>query len=97
MTQAHDELLHRFTVARWVCYRAWTRWGVGARNLGECLQLQLRERLAHCPPHADASAHPLLQLALRMCPAHGAIGPARHQDAGSTLRRYRCPGARALA
>ncbi|MFO1264025.1 MAG: RNA polymerase factor sigma-54 [Rhodoferax sp.] len=64
--QAHDELLHRFTVALGLL-QSLDPVGVGARNLGECLQLQLRERLAHCPPHADASAHPLLQLALRMC------------------------------
>ena len=63
---ACEELVHRFTMALGLL-QSLEPVGVGARNLGECLQLQLRERLQHTPAQAAAQPRALLELALRIC------------------------------
>ncbi len=60
---AQEELVHRFTVALGLL-QSLDPTGVGARNLGECLRLQLHERLCAAQDPAQAA---LLQLALRLC------------------------------
>ena len=62
--EQHEDLLHHFTVALGLLHSLEPA-GVGARDLGECLRLQLRA-LAEL---ADAGSdhHALLELALRMC------------------------------
>jgi len=55
-----DELVHRFTVALRLLHHLEPT-GVGARNLGECLSLQLKAL------QASAQAHPACATALRIC------------------------------
>ena len=55
-----DELVHRFTVALSLL-QSLEPVGVGARNLNECLQLQLRAQLRDDPDHRTAQA------ALKVC------------------------------
>jgi len=55
-----EELEHRFTMALGLL-QSLEPTGVGARNLGECLRLQLKARLAQAPDDALAA------VALRLC------------------------------
>jgi len=61
-----EDLVHHFTVALGLLHSLEPA-GVGARDLGECLRLQLRARLddALDPPDAEQAA--VLALALRIC------------------------------
>ena len=61
-----EDLVHHFTVALGLLHSL-EPVGVGARDLGECLRLQLRAQLddAQNPPKPDHAA--LLALALRIC------------------------------
>jgi RNA polymerase sigma-54 factor len=58
-----EDLMHHFTVALGLLHSLEPA-GVGARHLGECLQLQLRAQLDDEP---DAQRIPVLRLALRVC------------------------------
>jgi RNA polymerase sigma-54 factor len=69
-SESFDDLLHHFTVARGLLHSLEPA-GVGARNLAECLCLQLRAQLGaplgnamHAP---SPEQHALLSLALRIC------------------------------
>jgi len=69
--QAHEELVHRFTVALRLLHSLEPT-GVGARSLAECLQLQLREQLdaerrAHGVDPDENSRQALLRTALSIC------------------------------
>ncbi|MEO7106851.1 MAG: RNA polymerase factor sigma-54, partial [Rhodoferax sp.] len=61
-----EDLVHHFTVALGLLHSLEPA-GVGARDLGECLRLQLRARLDDVlnPPEAEHAT--LLSLALRIC------------------------------
>jgi RNA polymerase sigma-54 factor len=61
-----EDLVHHFTVALGLL-QSLEPAGVGARNLGECLRLQLRAKLADVlnPPAPELAA--LLALALKIC------------------------------
>jgi RNA polymerase sigma-54 factor len=58
------ELVHHFTVALGLLHSL-EPVGVGARNLGECLRLQLRAQLQELEPHD--SGREVLEVALRIC------------------------------
>ncbi|WP_027015628.1 RNA polymerase factor sigma-54 [Comamonas composti] len=65
--EALEELVHRFTVALGLL-QSLEPVGVGARNMAECLRLQLRERLAQGERDGlDEEAQQLLRLALLLC------------------------------
>jgi len=57
-----DELMHHFTVALGLLHSL-EPVGVGARDLGECLRLQISERLRH----TSADEAEMLQVALAIC------------------------------
>ena len=59
-----EQLVHHFTVALHLLHSLEPA-GVGARDLAECLSLQLRARLQAAPVTPDEAA--LLQLSLRIC------------------------------
>jgi RNA polymerase sigma-54 factor len=61
-----QELLHHFTVARGLLHSL-EPVGVGARDLGECLRLQLQARLDDALDPPDAPCAVLLSLGLRIC------------------------------
>ncbi|MCF8167811.1 MAG: RNA polymerase factor sigma-54 [Rhodoferax sp.] len=62
-----QELVHHFTVALGLL-QSLDPSGVGARNLGECLRLQLRALMAQAPADAVAATRrAVLALALRIC------------------------------
>jgi RNA polymerase sigma-54 factor len=62
--EQHENLLHHFTVAVGLL-QSLEPAGVGARNLGECLRLQLMALMELAEPGAER--HDLLVLALAMC------------------------------
>ncbi len=62
--EQHEDLLHHFTVALGLLHSLEPA-GVGARDLGECLRLQLRALLELAEVGSDR--HALLALAFRMC------------------------------
>ena len=59
-----QDLVHHFTVALGLLHSL-EPVGVGARNLGECLRLQLQALLAHTS--VDTPRQEVLQLSLRIC------------------------------
>lgn len=61
-----QELVHHFTVALGLLHSL-EPVGVGARNLGECLRLQVQALLAECDAHSTAARRELLGVALRIC------------------------------
>ncbi len=63
--EALDQLVHHFSVALGLLHSL-EPVGVGARNLAECLQLQLRAQLRDCPVEEDIQ-YELLEVALRIC------------------------------
>ncbi len=61
-----QDLLHHFTVALGLLHSL-EPVGVGARNLGECLRLQIQALLKDADGTPDADRADVLQLALRIC------------------------------
>ena len=77
-----DQLVHRFTLALKLL-QSLEPAGVGARNLAECLTLQLRERQARGGP-ADQQA--LIAAALKLCAPPGAIDLLARRDVQKLAR-----------
>ncbi|MDR2155669.1 MAG: RNA polymerase factor sigma-54 [Burkholderiaceae bacterium] len=73
-----DELIHRFTLALKLL-QSLEPAGVGARDLAECLSLQLRGRQAE--RGVGAAEQALLATALQICAQHGAIELLARRDA----------------
>lgn len=65
-TQQLEDLQHHFTVALRLL-QSLEPTGVGARNLGECLRLQLKARLGDVSAVPNPKQRMLLELALCMC------------------------------
>jgi RNA polymerase sigma-54 factor len=65
-SESIDDLLHHFTVALGLLHSL-EPVGVGARNLAECLCLQLRAQLGAAMHATSPQQHALLTLALRIC------------------------------
>jgi RNA polymerase sigma-54 factor len=61
--------------------------GVGARDLAECLQLQLRDLIRTAEDEGTTEAHMKLLLAQSICAAHGPAGAARSAQAHQPVRR----------
>ncbi len=72
-----QELVHRFTLALKLL-QSLEPTGVGARNLSECLALQLKERLGALAPGAPGRA--ATENALQLCTRHGALELLAHHD-----------------
>ena len=72
-----QELVHRFTLALKLL-QSLEPTGVGARNLPECLALQLKERLGALAPGAPGRA--ATENALQLCTRHGALELLAHHD-----------------
>ena len=73
-----EELVHRFTMALKLL-QSLEPAGVGARNLAECLTLQLRDRRADCAGEPDELAR--VKAAQAICAQHGAIELLAKRDA----------------
>ncbi|RRD56277.1 RNA polymerase sigma-54 factor [Comamonadaceae bacterium OH2545_COT-014] len=72
-----EELVHRFTLALKLL-QSLEPAGVGARNLAECLTLQLKSRQAdHALPASEAAA---IASALKLCAQHGALDLLARRD-----------------
>jgi len=61
-----QDLVHHFTVALGLLHSL-EPVGVGARNLGECLRLQLQSILNDATVHLEPERREVLQIALRIC------------------------------
>ena len=73
-----EELIHRFSLALKLL-QSLEPTGVGARQLTECLSLQLRELRHTCA--GDAGAQAAADAALKVCAQHGAIELLAKRDA----------------
>ena len=73
-----EELVHRFTMALRLL-QSLEPSGVGARNLAECLSLQMKSRLAERGVCADEQAR--LSVGLKVCAQHGAVELLARRDA----------------
>ncbi|MFT4194597.1 RNA polymerase factor sigma-54 [Ottowia sp.] len=73
-----EELVHRFTMALKLL-QSLEPAGVGARNLAECLALQLKSRQAERGVGAEEQAR--LATALKICAQHGAVELLARRDA----------------
>ena len=73
-----EELVHRFTMALKLL-QSLEPAGVGARNLAECLTLQLRDRRADCAGEPAGLAR--VKAAQAICAQHGAIELLAKRDA----------------
>ena len=73
-----EELIHRFSLALKLL-QSLEPTGVGARQLTECLSLQLRELRHACA--GDAGAQAAADAALKVCAQHGAIELLAKRDA----------------
>lgn len=72
-----QELVHRFTLALKLL-QSLEPTGVGARNLPECLALQLKERLSASDPSDPGRA--AIENALKLCTRHGALELLARRD-----------------
>lgn len=72
-----QELVHRFTLALKLL-QSLEPTGVGARNLPECLALQLKERLGASNPSDPGRA--AIENALKLCTRHGALELLARRD-----------------
>ena len=72
-----QELVHRFTLALKLL-QSLEPTGVGARNLPECLALQLKERLGASDPSDPGRA--AIENALKLCTRHGALELLARRD-----------------
>lgn len=72
-----QELVHRFTLALKLL-QSLEPTGVGARNLPECLTLQLKERLGASGPSDPGRA--AIENALKLCTRHGALELLARRD-----------------
>jgi RNA polymerase sigma-54 factor len=88
-----EALVHRFTLALKLL-QSLEPAGVGARNLAECLALQVRRQLAE-PGDADAAA--TLPLALFLCERPGALEWLAKRDVKRVAHDLRCTEAQARA
>ena len=75
--EALEELVHRFTLALKLL-QSLEPAGVGARNLAECLTLQLRSRQAERDVAPAAQA--CIATALKICAQHGAVDLLARRD-----------------
>ncbi|MFD1894278.1 RNA polymerase factor sigma-54 [Ottowia beijingensis] len=73
-----EELVHRFTLGLKLL-QSLEPAGVGARNLAECLTLQLKSRQAE--RDVDAVEQACIAAALRICAQHGAVDLLARRDA----------------
>ena len=83
-----EELVHRFTLALKLL-QSLEPPGVGARNLTECLSLQLRSRQAERGLSADEQAR--LSTALKICAQHRAIELLARRDAKTLAQLIGAP------
>jgi RNA polymerase sigma-54 factor len=83
-----DELVHRFTLALKLV-QSLEPAGVGARNLAECLTLQLRSLQARRDTSADEQA--CIATALKICAQHGAIDLLARRDVKKLAQLTGCP------
>ena len=75
-----EEAVHRFSLALKLL-QSLDPPGVGARNLAECLTLQLRELQRGGDTEAEAQAQASIAAALKLCAQHGAIDLLAKRDA----------------
>ena len=73
-----EELVHRFTMALKLI-QSLDPAGVGARDLAECLTLQLRSKLGE--RDLAANERSVVEVALRICAQHGAVDLLARRDA----------------
>ncbi|MDR0479508.1 MAG: RNA polymerase factor sigma-54, partial [Burkholderiaceae bacterium] len=84
-----EALVHRFTLAL-RRLQALDPAGIGARDLAECLALQLRRKLAEAPLAPAASTAASLRLALALCEQRGALEWLSRHDAKRTAHALHC-------